>query len=84
MKIVIPDDYQDIADKLPCFALIRHHEVTRYTDAAHDLDTLAARFYGEPTKYWLLLDSNPETLNPFELLVAGTTLHVPKNRLVGR
>ena len=44
MKIVIPDDYQDIADKLPCFALIRHHEVTRYTDAAHDLDTLAARF----------------------------------------
>lgn len=43
MKIVIPDDYQDIADKLDCFALIRHHEVTRYTDAAHDLDTLVER-----------------------------------------
>ncbi len=43
MKIVIPDDYQDVADKLPCFALIRHHEVTRYTDAAHDLDTLVER-----------------------------------------
>ena len=43
MKIVIPDDYQDIADKLACFSLIRHHEVTRYTDAARDLDTLVAR-----------------------------------------
>ncbi|HKT17063.1 MAG TPA: D-2-hydroxyacid dehydrogenase family protein [Stellaceae bacterium] len=43
MKIVIPDDYQDIADKLPCFALIRHHQVARYADAAHDLDTLVAR-----------------------------------------
>lgn len=47
------------------------------------LDTLAARFYSEATKYWLLLDANPETLNPFELLVPGATIHVPKNRLVG-
>jgi len=43
MKIVIADDYQDIADKLPCFALIRHHEVTRYTDSVRDLDTLVER-----------------------------------------
>lgn len=43
MKIVIPDDYQDVAEKLACFSLIRHHEVTRYTDAAHDLDTLVER-----------------------------------------
>jgi hypothetical protein len=47
------------------------------------LDTLAARFYGEPTKSWLILDANPETLNPFELLVPGGAIHVPKNRLVG-
>lgn len=47
------------------------------------LDTLATRFYGEATKYWLLLDANPETLNPFELLTAGATIHVAKNRLVG-
>jgi len=47
------------------------------------LDTLAARFYGEPTKYWLLLDGNPDTLNPFELISPGATVHVPKNRLVG-
>ena len=43
MKIVIPDDYQDIADKVAAYTLIRHHEVTRYTDANHDLDALAAR-----------------------------------------
>ena len=43
MKIVIPDDYQDIADKVAAYALIRQHEVTRYTDSDHDLDTLVAR-----------------------------------------
>ena len=30
MKIVIPDDYQDMVDQLPCFSLIRHHDVKRY------------------------------------------------------
>lgn len=43
MKIVIPDDYQDIADKLASFSLIRHHDVTRYTDAVRDLDMLVKR-----------------------------------------
>lgn len=43
MRIVIPDDYQDIADKLPCFDLIRRHEVRRYTDAARGLETLVER-----------------------------------------
>jgi D-3-phosphoglycerate dehydrogenase / 2-oxoglutarate reductase len=43
VKIVIPDDYQDIADKLACFELVRHHDVRRYTDAAHDLDMLVER-----------------------------------------
>ncbi|MGH7087507.1 MAG: hypothetical protein ACREFQ_01250, partial [Stellaceae bacterium] len=43
MKIVILDDYQDIADKLPCFALITHHEVRRYCDTARDLDALVER-----------------------------------------
>jgi hypothetical protein len=32
------------------------------------LDTLANRFYGEATRYWLILDANPDPLNPFELL----------------
>jgi nucleoid-associated protein YgaU len=48
------------------------------------LDQLAANFYGEPTKYWLILDANLETLNPFELLQPGRTIRVPQNRIVRR
>ena len=43
MKIVIPDDYQDMVDRLECFALIRHHEVIRYREPARDLDHLVQR-----------------------------------------
>ena len=43
MKIVIPDDYQDMVDQLPCFSLIRHHDVTRYREPARDLDQLVER-----------------------------------------
>jgi D-3-phosphoglycerate dehydrogenase / 2-oxoglutarate reductase len=43
MKIVIPDDYQDMVDQLECFALIRHHDVTHYRAPARDLDELALR-----------------------------------------
>lgn len=43
MKIVIPDDYQDLVDQLPCFALIRHHDVVRYREPARDLDQLVER-----------------------------------------
>jgi len=43
MKIVIPDDYQDMVDRLECFSLIRHHEVTRYRAPAKSLDQLADR-----------------------------------------
>ena len=40
MKIVIPDDYQDVVDRLECFSLIRHHDVVRYRAPARDLNTL--------------------------------------------
>jgi len=43
LKIVIPDDYQDMADQLDCFALIRHHDVVRYREPARDLDHLIER-----------------------------------------
>jgi D-3-phosphoglycerate dehydrogenase / 2-oxoglutarate reductase len=43
MKIVIPDDYQDMVDQLPCFSLIRHHDVVRYREPARDLDQLIER-----------------------------------------
>ena len=43
MKIVIPDDYQDMVDRLECFALIRHHDVTRYREPARDVAQLVER-----------------------------------------
>jgi D-3-phosphoglycerate dehydrogenase len=43
MKIVIPDDYQDLVDQLECFSLISHHEVKRYREPARDLSELVER-----------------------------------------
>ena len=43
MKIVIPDEYQDMVHRLPSYALIRHHDVVRYRTPARDLDQLVER-----------------------------------------
>ncbi|MGH7825505.1 MAG: D-2-hydroxyacid dehydrogenase family protein, partial [Candidatus Binatia bacterium] len=43
MKIVIPDDYQDMVDQLDCYSLIRHHQVTRYREPAKTLDQMEDR-----------------------------------------
>jgi D-3-phosphoglycerate dehydrogenase len=43
MKIIIPDDYQDMVDRLECFSLIRDHDVIRYREPARDLDQLVER-----------------------------------------
>jgi len=43
MKVVIPDDYQDMVDQLECFSLIRHHDVIRYREPARDLTHLVER-----------------------------------------
>src|SRR5262245_45285246 len=43
MKIVIPDDYQDVVDQLECFSLIRHHDVIRHREPARDLNQLVER-----------------------------------------
>ena len=43
MKIAIPDDYQDVVDRLACFSLIKHHDVTRYREPARDFDHLGER-----------------------------------------
>src|SRR5262249_3860724 len=40
MKIVIPNDYQDMVDQLKCFDLIRHHEVVRYREPAASFEQL--------------------------------------------
>src|SRR6202163_335190 len=46
MKIVIPDDYQNLVDRLDCYNLIRHHEIARYREPARDLDQLVERLAG--------------------------------------
>jgi len=43
VKIAIPDDYQDVVDKLACFSLIKHNDVTRYRESARDFDQLVER-----------------------------------------
>ena len=45
MKVVIPDDYQDMVDRLQCFSMIRHHDVRRYREPARDLDHLVERLH---------------------------------------
>ena len=43
MKIVIPDDYQNLVDHLDCYNLIQQHKITRYREPARDLDHLVER-----------------------------------------
>jgi D-3-phosphoglycerate dehydrogenase len=44
MKIVIPDDYQDVIRTLDCFKKLAGHEVTIYNDTVKDLESLVERF----------------------------------------
>jgi D-3-phosphoglycerate dehydrogenase / 2-oxoglutarate reductase len=43
VRIAIPDDYQDIVHKLPCYAMIAHHDVTRWREPATDFEQLVRR-----------------------------------------
>jgi len=43
MRIVIPDDYQDIVHRLKCFELLRGHEVVRFREPARSQDELVER-----------------------------------------
>ena len=45
MKIVIPDDYQDMVDRLSCFPILAGHEVVRYREPAAGMDALVARLH---------------------------------------
>jgi D-3-phosphoglycerate dehydrogenase len=40
MKIAIPDDYQDMVDKLQCFSMIQHHDALHYREPALGFDHL--------------------------------------------
>jgi D-3-phosphoglycerate dehydrogenase len=45
MKVVIPDDYQDMVDRLSCFSLLAGHDVVRYREPATGLDQLVERLH---------------------------------------
>jgi D-3-phosphoglycerate dehydrogenase len=45
VNIVIPDDYQDVVDRLACFSMLAGHEVIRYREPAAGLDQLVERLY---------------------------------------
>ncbi|HEX2914215.1 MAG TPA: D-2-hydroxyacid dehydrogenase family protein [Chloroflexia bacterium] len=44
MRIVIPDDYQDVIRSLNAFSKLEGHEVTVYHDTSKDLEKLVERF----------------------------------------
>ncbi|HUQ77181.1 MAG TPA: D-2-hydroxyacid dehydrogenase family protein, partial [Burkholderiales bacterium] len=46
MRIVIPDDYQDVVHRLKCYERLRGHDVIRFTEPARNLDELAERLRG--------------------------------------
>jgi D-3-phosphoglycerate dehydrogenase len=46
MKIVIPDDYQNLVDRLDCYNLIQRHEIILYREPARDLDQQVERLSG--------------------------------------
>jgi nucleoid-associated protein YgaU len=49
----------------------------RQTIAAHDrLDLIAARFYGNPLKFWRIADAN-SAMDPEDLLEEGLDILIP-------
>jgi D-3-phosphoglycerate dehydrogenase / 2-oxoglutarate reductase len=45
VKILIPDDYQDVVDRLACFDLLHGHDVVRYREPAADFEQLVQRLH---------------------------------------
>jgi len=45
MKIVIPDEYQDMVSNLPCYRMLDGHDVTIHRKPARDLDHLVERLH---------------------------------------
>ncbi len=43
MKIVIPDDYQDMVHRLSCFSMLDGHDVVRYREPAANFEQLVER-----------------------------------------
>jgi D-3-phosphoglycerate dehydrogenase len=43
MHIVIPDEYQDAIERLPCYSMLDGHDVTRYREPAASFEELVQR-----------------------------------------
>jgi len=56
---------------------VRLHTVV----AGERIDHLAARYYGDPLKFWLICDAN-DALFPEDLMVPGRVLKIPANQVV--
>lgn len=78
MKIAIPDDYQDIVDRLACFALLDGHQVTRYREPAASLDQLVERLH--PAEIVVAIRERVE----FSRLLIGRLPNLRLIALVGR
>ncbi len=47
------------------------------------LDLLAFKYYGSPSKWWLICDANPEAFFPTDLLKEpGKKIIIPPNRII--
>ena len=44
-------------------------------------DQIAAKYYGDAKKYWLIWDANPDVLHPMELLQPGRKIRIPPNQV---
>ena len=52
-------------------------EITEYKIKKNDTyDSLALKFYGNPTYYWIICDYN-RIIDPFEKLAVGDILYIP-------
>jgi hypothetical protein len=41
------------------------------------IDTVAKMFLGDASKWWAIMDINPEILNPYDIAI-GTTIRIPR------
>jgi nucleoid-associated protein YgaU len=80
--LVRPDEAGDRPPTLTTRRMPRPPGVIEYVVVAGDrLDQLAARFYQNPAKYWLILDANPEYLDPLLLLRPGRRIRIPADEV---
>ena len=72
MKIIVLDDWSGSFKTLPCYARLKDHEVTVYSDSEKDPAKLAARINGHEA----LILTQERSAFPRELIERLTTLKI--------